>query len=32
MAPIGGNLIAVVVTKPARSRPDIGIEAGQRWT
>ena len=33
MAPIGVNPIAVVVVaKPARSRPDFGIEAGQRWT
>ena len=23
---------AVVVTSPARSHPDFGIEAGQRWT
>jgi len=33
MAPVGVNPIAVVVVaKPARSRPDFGIEAGQRWT
>jgi hypothetical protein len=32
MAPIGECPIAVVVAKPARSRPDFGIEAGQRWT
>jgi len=33
MAPIGNTPIAVVVaSKPARSRPDFGIEAGQRWT
>jgi hypothetical protein len=32
MASNGTLPFAVIVTQPARPRPDIVIEAGQRWT